>query len=142
MTTPTDEQIATLSAALDNFARQFKLADAGSGRPLTELDKQVLSFVSKHPDCGPTDVARSFAVATTTISSATDRLAKRGLLERHRPEGDRRSVALRLSRDGETYVAEQQRAYMRMFRTMLERLSPGERDNFIAMISKIAHYDS
>ncbi|MFC6487926.1 MarR family winged helix-turn-helix transcriptional regulator [Nitratireductor sp. GCM10026969] len=141
MTMPTDEQIEALAAALDAFARRFKLADAGSVRPLTEIDKQLLQYVNRHPDCGPTDVARFLAVATTTISSATDRLAKRGLLERHRPEGDRRAVALRLSKAGKTYVANQQQAYLKMFRTMLERLSPDERDNFVAMMAKIAYYE-
>lgn len=138
MTTPTDQQIAALSAALDTFARRFKLADTGLEKPLTELDKQVLFYVKKHPSCGPSDVARFLGVAMTTISSATDRLAKRGLLERHRPEGDRRAVALQLSTSGEDYVALQERMYNDMFRMMLERLSPSERESFIAMMSKIA----
>lgn len=137
---PTDHQIDTLGEALDTFARRFKLADTGSEKPLTEIDKQTLLYVHRNPDCGPTDVARFLGVATTTISSATDRLAKRGLLERHRPEGDRRAVALRLSDAGRKYVAAQQQAYRDMFRMMLERLSPAERDGFIAMMTKIAYY--
>lgn len=139
---PTDEQIADLGTALDVFARRFKLTDATSGKPLTEIDKQILLYVEKHPGCGPTDVARFLGVATTTISSATDRLAKRGLLARHRPEDDRRAVALRLTDEGKTYVASHKQAYLVMFKTMLERLSPKERDSFVAMMTKIASYDS
>lgn len=142
MTMPTDEQIAALGAALDVFARRFKLTDATSGRPLTEIDKQTLLYVEKHPDCGPTDVARFLGVATTTLSSATDRLSKRGLLARHRPEDDRRAVALRLTDEGKTYVAVHRQAHLDMFKTMLERLSPSERDSFVAMMAKIASYDS
>jgi DNA-binding MarR family transcriptional regulator len=97
MTTPTDDQLAKLGAAFDTFARRYKLADAlSSEKPLNELDKQTLLYVAEHPEYGPTDVARFLAVPSTTISSATDRLFKRGLLERHRLEGDRRAVALRL----------------------------------------------
>ncbi|MHB2263699.1 MarR family winged helix-turn-helix transcriptional regulator [Aliihoeflea sp. PC F10.4] len=140
MTTPTDHQIDTLGEALDTFVRRFKLTDTGPERPLTEVDKQTLFYVSRHPDCGPTDVARFLGVATTTISSATDRLAKRALLERHRPEGDRRAVALRLSEAGKTYVATQRDAYRAMFRMMLDRLSHDERESFIAMMTKIAYY--
>jgi hypothetical protein len=94
MTTPTDDQLASLGAAFDSFARRYKLQDAlGSETQLNELDKQTLIYVADHPECGPTDVARFLAVPNTTISSATDRLVNRGLLERHRPAGDRRGAA-------------------------------------------------
>ncbi len=139
---PSDEQIAELALALDGFARRFKLMDAGSGRPLAELDKQILLYVDKNPDCGPTDVARFLDVATTTISSETDRLEKRGLLTRHRPDEDRRAVALSLSPEGQASVAAQKEAYTAMFRTMLERLSPAERKSLIAMMTKIASYET
>ena len=142
MTTPTDDQIADLGAALDAFARRFKLADITPGKPLTEIDKQTLLYVEKHPGCGPTDVARFLGVAMTTISSATDRLAKRGLLERDRPTSDRRAVALQLTDDGKGYVATHQQAYRAMFATMLERLSHDERESFVAMMTKIASYDT
>lgn len=142
MTMPTDEQIAKLGTALDVFARRFKLTDVTSGKPLAEIDKQILLYVEKHPGCGPTDVARFFGVATTTISSATDRLAKRGLLARHRLEDDRRAVALRLTEQGKTFVSAHRQAYLAMFKLMLDRLSPDERDSFVAMMTKIASYDS
>lgn len=96
MTNPTDEQVADLAAALDVFSRRFKLTDVGAGRPLAEIDKHILHYVEAHPDCGPTDVARYLGVAMTTISSATDRLAKRGLLERLRP----RPAGCRAAADG------------------------------------------
>lgn len=139
---PTEKQIADLAAALDGFARRFKLTDAASGRPLAEIDKQILLYVEKHPGCGPTDVARFLGVPTTTISSATDRLAKRGLLARDRPEDNRRAVALRLTDAGGTYVAATKQAYLKMFRSMLERLSPDERESLVAMMTKIASNDS
>ena len=139
MTAPTDDQIAALGAALETFSRRYKLTDTGGGeRPLAEVDRQTLFFIKKHPDCGPTDVARFLGVAMTTMSSATDRLAKRGLLERHRPEDDRRAVALRLSETGKQYVSIQEQAYHDMFLLMLNRLSVDERGAFITMIQKIA----
>ena len=141
MTTPTDKQIADLGAALEVFARRFKLTDAASGKPLAEIDKQILLYVEKHPGCGPTDVARFLGVATTTIYSATDRMAKRGLLARERPEDDRRAVALKLTAAGETYVAAHRQAYLEMFKLMLEPLSPEERDSLVAMMTKIASND-
>ncbi|MGQ9367512.1 MarR family winged helix-turn-helix transcriptional regulator [Azospirillum sp. ST 5-10] len=142
MTMPTDDQLATLGAAFDAFSRRYKLADAlSSEKPLNELDKQTLLYVADHPGCGPTDVARFLAVPNTTVSSATDRLAKRGLLERDRPEGDRRAVALRLSQDGRRRVDAFVAAHRALYRRMLEPLSPAERDSFIGMITKIVSDD-
>src|SRR5262245_27718616 len=140
MTTPTDDQLARLGAAFEAFARRYKLQDAlGSETQLNELDKQTLVYVAEHPDCGPTDVARFLAVPNTTISSATDRLVKRGLLERRRPDGDRRAVALRLSTVGKARADAIVAAYLALYRRMLEPLSPAERKTFIRIITKIVH---
>ncbi|MBL4916861.1 MarR family winged helix-turn-helix transcriptional regulator [Szabonella alba] len=139
MSEPTDEQVADLAGALDRLGRRFKLSDtAQGGRPLAEIDKLILQHVAAHPGCGPSDVARTFGVALTTISSATDRLAKRGLLERLRPSEDRRAVALDLTEAGKTHARALQDMYQSMFRDMLRRLTPAERAVFIEMVSKIA----
>ena len=142
MTSPTDDQLAALSAAFDVFGRRYKLsAVAGADSPLNEVDSQILLYVGDHRDCGPTDVARFLALPTTTISSATDRLAKRGLLERSRIEDDRRAVALGLSDEGAIRVASIRKGYEDMCRMMLERLTPDEREAFIGMITKIVFHE-
>lgn len=142
MTKPTDDQLATLGSAFETFTRRYKLAEAISAeKPLNELDKQTLFYVAQHPACGPSDVARFLGTANTTVSSATDRLVKRGLLKRARVEKDRRAVALELTGEGQSYVIVQRKTYQDMYRLMLERLAPGERDQFIAMITKIVYND-
>ncbi|MDR7157035.1 DNA-binding MarR family transcriptional regulator [Sphingobium xenophagum] len=143
MSDPTEEQLAVLGTAFETFARRYKLADAlRSERPLAELDKAVLLYVAEHAGCGPTDVARFLAVPATTLSSATDRLVRRGFLKRERIEADRRAVALTLSEAGAAYAKAQVNAYRQMYMLMLSRLSPHERDQFIAMITKIVYNDS
>ncbi|WP_260599268.1 MarR family winged helix-turn-helix transcriptional regulator [Sphingomonas endolithica] len=143
MTMPTDEELAALGEAFDLFTRRYKLAEAlGPEKPLNELDKQLLFYVAKHPGCGPSDAARFIGVANTTISSATDRLAKRDLLERHRPEGDRRAVALRLTATGQQRVSTMAAMYGELHRRMLEPLDPAERQQLIAMMAKIISYDA
>lgn len=137
-----DDQVAELAGALEKLARRFKLADAAQGgRPLAEIDKHILLHVEAHPGCGPSDVARSFGVPLTTVSSATDRLSKRGLLERQRPSQDRRAVALVLTTPGSAQAAALRQSHHAMFRAMLEQLSPAERSSFIAMSRKISSYE-
>lgn len=140
---PTEDQLAALGTAFETFARRHKLADAQrSDGPLNELDKAALLYIAEHAGCGPTDVARFLAVPTTTLSSATDRLVKRGFLKRERIETDRRAVALTLSAAGEAYAKAQIAAHRQMYMLMLSRLSPDERKQFIAMISKIVYNDT
>ncbi|MCC4233933.1 MarR family transcriptional regulator [Sphingobium soli] len=143
MTDPTEDQLATLGNAFETFTRRYKLADARRAeRPLAELDKAVLLYIAEHAGCGPTDVARFLGVPQTTLSSATDRLVRRGFLKRERIEVDRRAVALTLTKDGEAYAKAQVEAYRQIYMLMLSRLSPDERDRFIAMITKIVYNDS
>lgn len=143
MTSAADDQLAKLSAALDTFARRYKLADARSSeKPLNELDKLTLLYVREHPACGPTDVARYLGVANTTISSATDRLEKRGLIERHRLQADRRAVELRLSEKGVAQADAYAKAHHDIAQQMLHALTPVERDQFVQMITKIVQNET
>lgn len=142
MNEPTDEQMTKIGAAFDAFTRRHKLADAsGTERPLNELDKQVLLFAADNPGCGPSDIARFLAVPNTTISSATDRLVKRGLLDRDRIEKDRRAISLRLSTEGEAAVVALRQNLQNLYRMMLLRLSPEEQEQFLHIITKIVYYD-
>lgn len=143
MTMPTDEEIAAIGDAFDLFTRRYKLADAvGPEKPLNEIEKQVLFYVADHPGCGPTDVARFLGVAATTMSSATDRLVKRELLARQRPEADRRAVALALTAAGRTRVGALHATYRELHRRLLDPLTKEERRQLIAMMGKIVAYDA
>jgi DNA-binding MarR family transcriptional regulator len=143
MSEPTDEQMTKAGAAFDIFTRRHKLADiSGLERPLNELDKQVLQFVANNPGCGPSDVARFLSVPSTTISSATDRLVKRALLNRDRIEADRRAISLRLSDQGEATVVALHEVHQSLLRMMLRRLSANEREQFITLITKIVYNGS
>lgn len=139
---PTNEELAALGAIFDLFTRRYKLAEAlGPEKPLNELDKQVLLYLAQHPGCGPTDVARFLGVANTTISSASDRLVKRDLITRARPEADRRAVALRLTEAGQARVDTLQAMYGALNRRMLDPLTAAERKQLIAMLQKIISFE-
>lgn len=140
---PTNEELAALGDAFDLFTRRYKLAEAlGPEKPLNEVDKQVLFYVAKNPGCGPTDAARFLGVANTTITSATDRLVKRDLVVRQRPEADRRAVALLLTAAGRIRVKALMAMYGELHRRMLEPLTAAERRQLIAMMAKITSYET
>ena len=95
MTEPTPDQVEQLTRAFERFTRRFKVAEAAAAadNALNALDAQTLVFVESNPDCGMGEVARYLNVAMTTMSSAIDRLVRKHLVERRRPDDNRRAVA-------------------------------------------------
>lgn len=140
MTEPTKESVEQLARAFERFTRRFKVAEAAAAadNALNALDAQTLVIVADNPGCGQGDVARDLNVAMTTMSSAVDRLVKKGLLERKRPEDDRRAIELTATAKGRAVVAEQKAGYRSTCRAMLRALNQEERITLIRLTEKIA----
>jgi DNA-binding MarR family transcriptional regulator len=140
MSEPTKELVEQLTRAFERFTRRFKVAEAAAAadNALNALDAQTLVSVADKPGCGLGEAARDLKVAMTTMSSAVDRLVKKGLIERRRPEGDRRAVELTATSKGRKVVADQKAAYRLACRAMLRALDPGERIELIRLTEKIA----
>jgi DNA-binding MarR family transcriptional regulator len=143
-TEPTTEQIEQLTRAFERFTRRFKVAEAAAAadNALNALDAQTLVFVDEHPGCLIGDVARYLNVAMTTMSSAIDRLVKKALVERRRPEDNRRSVALTATDKGRGAVEDLAAGYRAACQMMLRSLDPPERNELIRLTEKIADNES
>ena len=141
---PTQDEIAQLFEAFEGFTRNFKVAEAAAAadNALNALDQSALIFVADHPGCALSDAARYLNVAMTTMSSATDRLVKKGLVERERPEDNRRSVALVATRTGSAIVDRHAEVYRELCRHMLTRLDDRERTEWIRLARKISNSES
>jgi DNA-binding MarR family transcriptional regulator len=140
MTEPTSEQVDQLSVAFERFTRRFKVAEAAAAadNALNALDAQTLLFVSENVECGAGDVARYLNVVPTTMSSSIDRLVRKGLLERRRPEENRRAVALTATPTGLQVVVEHKAGYRNACIAMLQALDSEERSELIRLTEKIA----
>ena len=140
MPEPTQEQIEQLTRAFERFTRRFKVAEAAAAadNALNALDAQTLVFIADNPGCGMGDVARYLNVAMTTMSSAVDRLVKKALVDRRRPEDNRRAVALTTSEMGRQVVEEHVAGYRGACRMMLRALDPAEQIELIRLTEKIA----
>jgi DNA-binding MarR family transcriptional regulator len=140
MTEPSQEQVEQLTRAVERFTRRFKVAEAAAAadNALNALDAQTLVFVDDHPGCGMGDVARYLNVAMTTMSSAIERLVKKTLVERRRPEDNRRAVALSATGQGRLVVEETVAGYRQACRIMLLSLDPAEQSELIRLTEKIA----
>ncbi|MAS45240.1 MAG: MarR family transcriptional regulator [Rhodobacteraceae bacterium] len=138
-----DHQAETLRGAIGALSQRFKSAEAqlSAGRPLNPLDMQILLFVAERPGCGPSDLARGLGAAATTISSATDRLHRQGLLVRDRPEQDRRAIRLSLSPAGRDYAEALLAVQRDHCRQMLDRLDPEEQATLLRIFTKLASFE-
>lgn len=143
MTQPTPDQIEQLAVAFERFTRRFKVTEAAAAmqNSLNALDIQALIFIDEHPACNLGDVARHLQVALTTMSSSVDRLVRREIIERQRPETNRRSVALSLTDKGHQVVAGYIDGYRASCKAMLEALDPADQENFLRLTQQIAKYD-
>ncbi|MFK4870538.1 MarR family winged helix-turn-helix transcriptional regulator [Novosphingobium sp. ZW T3_23] len=138
------EQLRQLTIAFERFTRRFKVAEATAvmSNSLNALDVQALLFIDDNPGCKLGDVARHLQVALTTMSSSTDRLVRRDMIERQRPETNRRSVALTLTQAGKDTVAGYMEGYQDACSAMLEPLDPAERADFLRLTLKIAQHET
>jgi DNA-binding MarR family transcriptional regulator len=141
MTEPTSEQVEQLTRAFERFTRRFKVAEAAAAaeNALNALDAQTLTYIDVNPGCGMGDVARYLNVA---MSSAIDRLVKKMLVERRRPEDDRRAVALSATNQGHQVVEETVAGYRDACRMMLISLEPSEQSELIRLTEKIADHET
>jgi len=144
MTQPTPDQIEQLAIAFERFTRRFKVTEAAAAmqNALNALDIQALLFINEHPACNLGDVARQLQVALTTMSSSADRLVRRDMIERQRPETNRRSVSLSITEKGQQAVAGYIEGYRASCKAMLEALDPADQAEFLRLTQQIAKYDS
>ncbi|NSY51926.1 MarR family winged helix-turn-helix transcriptional regulator [Agrobacterium tumefaciens] len=143
MTEPTPEQIEKLATAFERFTRRFKVAEAAAvmQNSLNPLDIQALLFIDEHPECNLGDVARHLQVALTTMSSSADRLVRREMIERQRPEENRRSVALTITDKGQQVVADYIDGYRASCKAMLRALDAVDQTEFLRISQQIAKYE-
>ncbi len=83
-------------------------------------------------------LARAVHLSQPTVSGILNRLERRGLVERRRSEGDRRSVVIRVTEEGERVLDEAPSLLQERFRAELARLEDWERHWMLAALERIA----
>ena len=83
-------------------------------------------------------IAQALGAPISTISSALDRLERKGLVARRRIADDRRVVHIELTARGRRLALRLRGAHVENCRTMLARLDADERGEFLRMAAQIA----
>ena len=140
-----DEQELKLHGIISVLMREFRLEPGLlAGSPYSGLHANDIGLFEVLAEPGPWSVrgiATTVRARISTVSSALDRLEQSGLVNRSRTAADRRMVCVELTARGQRLADRLRDAHVRNCRTMLLRLAPAERDQFLRLAGKIAKPD-
>jgi len=106
---------------------------------LTQLEIDILLFLANNP---PFDTARDIVekrhLAKSHVSSGVDSLASRGLLERSRQDGNRKTIHLRLTEKAAPIVEEGRAVQMRYGKLLLKGFSDQEMEQLFRFLERAA----
>jgi DNA-binding MarR family transcriptional regulator len=131
----TEELARELMSHFDVLTREYLLPQQ-SGQ-LARSDTAVLGFLAELGPMTMSEVSAKVGLALSSTTGLIDRLVERKLVERTRPESDRRTVRVRITTRGkrslETAIADK----VGLARGMLERLAPEEREALLELFRKV-----
>ncbi|MDP3852832.1 MarR family winged helix-turn-helix transcriptional regulator [Phenylobacterium sp.] len=140
-----DAQAQALTAAVGALMRQFKLEPgllAGSAyADLHVNDVGLLSMLAEACDWTVRGLAQALDAPDSTVSSALDRLEKRGLVARRRRTSDRRVMRVDLTPDGLALAQRLRAGQMENSRSMLARLTAEDRAHLVRLMAAVAQGD-
>lgn len=139
---PLESQLKELISHFDVLYRRLAIARPATAASEVEISRQEIRVVVTLGSKGTTimsDLARALNLALSTATNTVDKLVSKDLVERTRVDEDRRIVQVGLSEKGKRLHDAFQECQLAMGRTMLEALSPGEREIFLELMAKMTN---
>ena len=109
-------------------------------RPLNVGAQQfiVLKQLQAFGSCSQGELADALGIDYSNLAGVTGELYRRGLIERHRDESDRRRYVVELTSDGLRLLADADQAITAGEREMLDALGDTERDQLWDLLRRMA----
>ena len=104
---------------------------------LSQAEFRLIAVLGHKGNAIMSDLAAMLNVPMSTATHTVDKLVSKGLVERGRADRDRRIVLVALSEKGRQLHQSCLECQLAMGRTMLEALSPGEREIFLELMVKM-----
>ncbi|MEA2568133.1 MAG: hypothetical protein QOI24_134 [Acidobacteriota bacterium] len=123
-----------LMRRFDVLTEEF-LVPEESGQ-FSRSETALLRVLAEQESANMSDISAELGLALSSTTGVVDRLVERGMVERTRPENDRRCVKVALTRRGRRAFSILQRDRIRLGVGMLERLSAREQQTLLAIIRK------
>jgi DNA-binding MarR family transcriptional regulator len=133
-----DELVDTVLAASRALVAVAARSLAVAGDEVTLPQYRALVVLAARGPQGTAELAAALAVNPSTATRMCDRLVRRGLVRRHRPAGERRSVRITLTAAGRDLVAEVTRRRRAELTRLLGALPPGQHEPVVAAFRAFA----
>lgn len=98
----------------------------------------ILTLIARNPGISQTALGAASRRDKSSITPALDDLVRRGLVQRKRIDGDRRTWRLSLTPAGERTLAKLAACARRHERNLDRIIGPRDRDRFVRVLQKIA----
>jgi len=134
-----EELARELMRHFDTLSREFLAPELGAS--FSKSEAALLAFLAEQGPATMSEVSSAVGLALSSATGLVDRLVERRLVERSRPESDRRTVRVVLTARGRRALEALTADRVRLSRGMLERLAPRERDALIGFFRKMAGSD-
>ena len=134
-----DQALDTLARELmrdlEVLTRQFLVGQKAS--ELSRSESALLRLLSDHGPSTMSAISNELGLALSSTTGVVDGMVQRKLVERTRPEADRRTVVVALTRGGRTMHDHVVSDRIGLGMGMLEPLSPDERRKLLALFRKM-----
>jgi DNA-binding MarR family transcriptional regulator len=106
--------------------------------PLRPAEFSVLALIAQAPGLKQSEIAGQLGIKRANFVALMDGLERRGLAERRKAEGDKRSHSLHLTAEGQRFAARMVELWSTHEGRLVERLGgPAERDRLIALLDRL-----
>ncbi len=105
---------------------------------MTNDQYYLLRYIKKKAKCTSTELASMFGVNKSAITAMTNRLVKKGLIQRMRNQNDRRVVYLTLTERGNEWITETEEKIHKLVESFITKFSEREIETFIQTYEKLA----
>lgn len=137
-----DEFVQLTTTALHRLTWSLRLDQLGTWSPrlrgMVQIDLHILKMIAERPQALLKEIGSELRLPPSTLTSAINRLEKRGLLERHVHPHDRRSYDLKLTPKGWEIKEEHDQVDRQITMRLLDTLdSESERQQFVELLEKV-----
>jgi MarR family transcriptional regulator, temperature-dependent positive regulator of motility len=119
----------------------FQTQTQAAGFDLTSVQYAALECIAQRPGIDQASLAAAIGFDRATIGGVIDRLERKGLVQRFVSVQDRRARQLNLTTEGEQLLAACRPVVQALQDDILARLSPKEREFFLALAHKALGLD-
>jgi DNA-binding MarR family transcriptional regulator len=137
-----ERQAKLLHTLIASLMREFRLEPGMlAGSPYAELhanDVELFELLAQPDTWSVHAIARALHAPISTVSSALDRLERRGLIRRVRIASDRRMMCIELTPRGNRLAGRLRKTHVRNCRAMLARLHADERKRFLRLVAQVS----